>query len=254
MSSSSTKLSLIQPSMLDQDESINIWFTFKNEHHYFPESRINGLNLGFNTLDSEAAVTQNRSLLLSELNLDSEWVAYADQVHSNRVQVVSEGGTYSSTDGLVTTLPGLTLAIQVADCAAVLIWDPINYVIGAFHAGWRGTVSDIVPRGIALMLQQGAKREQLRAFISPCISLQNFEVGPEVAEQFPDKYVDWDSYTKPHVNLKGFLHTQLVDEGLNEESIEIHPACTIENAQKFYSYRREGERSGRMMGIIQISR
>lgn len=254
MDSSNTKLSVIQPKILDQDEAVNVWFTLKNRQQSNPESKIRGLNLGFNTSDSQAAVAQNRELLLSQLNLDPEWVAYADQVHSNRVQQVSEGGTYSSTDGLITTLPGLTLAIQVADCAAVLLWDAENYVIGAFHAGWRGTVSDIVTRGIELMAGQGARAENIKAFVSPCISLLNFEVGEEVAEQFPDEYVDWENYRKPHVDLKGYLHKQLVDAGLKEQNIEVHPECTIEGSDSCYSYRREGEQSGRMMGVIQISK
>lgn len=254
MPSSSTNLSLIQPTILDQEGPVNAWFTLKNRQQAFPESKIKGLNLGFNTADSRMAVTRNRALLLSELNLDPEWVAYADQVHSNRVQRISEGGTYSSTDGLVTTLPGLTLAIQVADCAAVLLWDANNYVVGAFHAGWRGAVSGIVPRGLELMAGQGAGVNQMKAFVSPCISHPNFEVGEEVAEQFPDEFIDRERYRKPHVDLKGYLSNQLCEAGLKEQNIEVHPACTIEHSDSYYSYRREGDKSGRMMGIIQISK
>jgi YfiH family protein len=254
MENSKDRLSVIHPTNLDEQGIIKACFTLKNKQHSFPESRIEGLNLGLNTADLDEAVQKNRALLLSDLGFDPEWIAYADQVHSNRVQVVSEGGTYSSTDGLVTSLPGLTIAIQVADCAAVLIWDAENFVVGAFHAGWRGAVADIVPQGIDLMLQQGAEVEQLQAFVSPCISLPNFEVGPEVAEQFPDEYVDRNRYQKPHVNLKGFLQNQLVDKGLKEAQIEVRPECTVEEAERLYSYRREGKQSGRMIGLLQIAR
>ncbi|HET6527750.1 MAG TPA: peptidoglycan editing factor PgeF, partial [Balneolaceae bacterium] len=174
-------------------------------------------------------------------------------VHSNRVQVVSQGGIYASTDGLITRIPGLMLAIQVADCAAVLLWDSSAKVIAALHAGWRGAAGDIVPKGIKMMVEQGAELENLHAFVSPCLSLKNFEVGQEVAEQFPDEQVDYKNYEKPHLNLKGFIKQQLLEHKIPKENIEIHPACTIDDADKYYSYRREGNRSGRMMALIQIN-
>src|SRR6056297_851612 len=116
-----TKFSLIRPNILAQNESVKAWFTKKNMEFGLQNSVVPGLNFGFNTIEKKELVAANRLSLLSHLRLDPEWVAYADQVHSNRVQVVTEGGTFPSTDGLVTTIPGLTLGIQVADCAAVLL-------------------------------------------------------------------------------------------------------------------------------------
>ncbi|MDZ7680638.1 MAG: peptidoglycan editing factor PgeF [Fodinibius sp.] len=191
-------------------------------------SVVPGLNFGFNTAEKKELVAANRLSLLSHLRLDPGWVAYADQVHSNRVQTVAEGGTYPSTDGLVTTIPGLTLGIQVADCAAVLLADVQNGVVAALHAGWRGAVGDIVPRGIAVMTEQGAHPDNIVAFVSPCISLKNFEVGAEVAEQFPPEFVDWEQYEKPHIDLKGFLRYQMQEAGIAEQQIEISAQCTIE--------------------------
>lgn len=254
MTISNTDFAYITPEALAEKKSVEAWFSLKNRHYASPESRIRGLNLGFNTPDSEIAVSRNRSELLSELNIDPEWVAYADQVHSNRIQLVSEGGNYAAADGLVTTLPGLTLAIQVADCAAVLLWDASNYVIGAFHAGWRGAVAEIIPNGVQLMVRQGADLKQIKAFVSPCISLKNFEVGPEVAEQFPLSFVDEHTYRKPHVDLKGFINSQLEEEGIEGSHIEVRGECTFDEADHFYSYRREGEESGRMMALIRMKK
>ncbi len=249
-----TDFSLIRPDILHQDEGINAWFTLKNAD-FGNGHLISGLNLGFNTPEKKEVVARNRLKLLSHLNVDDEWVAYAEQVHSTRIQTVTQGGTYPDTDGLITQIPGLTLGIQVADCAAVLLWDTDteNNIIGALHAGWRGAAGNIVPQGIRKMINLGANPSTMKAFVSPCISLKNFEVGQEVAEQFPDEFVDYKSYAKPHVDLKGFLRHQLQEGGLLSEHIEISDGCTIEEADRFYSYRREGQQSGRMMALIQIA-
>lgn len=246
--------SFIIPEAIKKDSAVEAWFTLKNRPYKAPDSYIEGLNLGLNTCDDEYVIRQNRSALLSSLNLDEKWVAYAEQVHSNRVQVVNEGGVYSATDGLITTLPGLTLAIQVADCAAVLLWDPVNYVVGAFHAGWRGAVAEILPQGLQIMQKEGADIQALNAFISPCLSLDKFEVGIEVAEQFPTEFVNQDHYSKPHVDLKRFLVHQLKEEGMEAGQIEVREECTVRDDDHFYSYRREGNASGRMMALIRLKR
>lgn len=249
-----TELEFISPQLLEEDENIAAWFTLKNADYTRPDQSIPGMNLGFNTSESKEIIAQNRLKLLQSLNIDPEWTAYADQVHSNRVQVVSEGGTYPSTDGLVTKIPGLTLAIQVADCAAVLLWDSTNNVIAALHAGWRAAVGDIASRGIEKVLKQGGEVKHLKAFVSPCISQKNFEVGREVAEQFPDQFVDFTNFEKPHVDLKAFIKNQLRSAGISDRNIEVRSECTIDDADQFYSFRKEGRNSGRMMALISIQK
>ncbi|SHE36721.1 conserved hypothetical protein [Fodinibius roseus] len=251
---SGNDFSYLTPEALSGTKGIDAWFTLKNGHYSSRGGRIEGLNLGFNTTDHDTAVTQNRSLLLSDLDVDSEWIAYADQVHSDNIQVVSEGGTYSSTDGLITTMPGLTLAIQVADCAAVLLWDASSYVVGAFHAGWRGAAAGILSKGVRSMVREGADPGRMEAFVSPCLSQKNFEVGTEVAELFPSSFVDTTSYRKPHVDLKGYLAAQLRDAGLIASNLEVRGECTLDEGGDFYSYRREGGDSGRMMALIRLNR
>ena len=248
-----TDFSVLVPQILQEDKGIRAWFTLKNQELQRPGQAIAGLNLGFNTSEKKEQVAQNRLALLNSLNIDPDWVAYADQVHSNRVQFITEGGTYPSTDGLVTKVPGLTLAIQVADCAAVLLWDKENNVIAALHAGWRGAVGNIIPRGVQKMKAHGADPSKIKAFVSPCISAKNFEVGMEVAEQFPSQFVNDIDFEKPHVDLKNFIKHQLINDGIPDNQIEIREECTISEAGKFYSYRREGNQSGRMLALIQIA-
>lgn len=247
----SSQIEFIKPSLLN-DERISSWFTLRNHQSIHQDLTIPGLNLGLNTGEKEEIVRRNRNTLLNEIGLDAHQIAYAIQVHQTKVEVVNHGGTYPNTDAFVTTDTDLALAIQVADCAAVLFGDPRNRVIAAAHAGWRGAAANIIPKTIDKMVGFGAEIKNIKAFISPCISLQNFEVGEEVASQFPDQFVDRENYKKPHVDLKEFIRHQLLDLGMLESKIELDTHCTI-NGEQFYSYRRQKEQSGRMMGIIKLN-
>lgn len=247
----SSRIDLIKPKLLN-DESISSWFSLRNQDSVQPNLTIPGLNLGLNTDEEDEVVLQNRKLLLDEIGLEVHQIAYAIQVHKTRIEEVKHGGTYPNTDAFVTAEPNLALAIQVADCAAVLFGDPKNKVIAAAHAGWRGAAGNIIPKTLEKMMSLGAEIKNIKAFISPCISLENFEVGEEVAAQFPDKFVDSDHYQKPHVDLKEFIRFQLLELGMKESKIELDMHCTI-NDERFYSYRRQKELSGRMMGIIKLN-
>lgn len=247
----SSQIDHIRPLGLN-DKGIHSWFTLRNHLNVNQNSEIPGLNLGINTLESKNKVSNNRELLLKELGIQSDQFAYAKQVHGTKIEIVKNGGEYLETDGLVTTQKGIVLAIQVADCAAILLGDSSNKVIGAAHAGWRGAAGNICNKLITEMIALGAKPNNIKAFISPCISMKNFEVGEEVAVQFPSRFVDRISFDKPHVNLSGFIKEQLQEQGILENNIELTNECTIEN-EKYYSYRRQKELSGRMMAMIKLN-
>lgn len=170
-------------------------------------------------------------------------------MHGTRVQTVTEGGTYPKTDGFVTRVPGLCLCIRVADCAALLLWDPEAGVAAAAHAGWRGAAGGIVDETLKAMEREGAAPTRIRTFVSPCISAVRYEVGEEVAGQFPDAFVYREDYVKPHVDLRKFLRQQLADAGVRTGRIEVHPGCTW-NDPEYHSYRRDGESAGRMAALI----
>ena len=247
----SSHIKFIKPDLLN-NETISSWFTLRNQETVQPERTIAGLNLGLNTSEKASVVLSNREHLLNEIGLKEEQIAYAVQVHKTDIKLVNKGGIYEDTDGFVTTEKNLALAIQVADCAAVLLGDDKNRVIGAAHAGWRGAVGDIVPKTVQRMTEIGAEPKHIKVFLSPCISLQNFEVGEEVAAEFPDAFVDRTKYAKPHVDLKEFINHQLMNEGIEREHIEVDDSCTIAS-DNFYSYRRQKDKSGRMMGIIKLN-
>lgn len=238
---------------LDKLDGIEAHFTLKNEHITAAGSSITGLNLGMNTSENPSVIEQNRHLLFRSMDTKPEQAALAHQVHGTDLKYVNRGGLYPETDGLVTNVRRLLLCIQVADCAAVLLADPVNGVAGAVHAGWRGAAGNIVPAAVALMHQHGAEPDKIHAYISPCISQKHFEVGVEVAERFPRAYVDYEQFKKPHVDLKGFIADQLSAEGLEASNIQTDEGCTVESKSRFYSYRRKKNQSGRMMGVIQLT-
>lgn len=249
----SSHIDFIRPENLN-DTRIFSWFTLKSPEYRSLGKTIQGLNLGLNTNEDQDVLLYNLNALSSEIRTPVKQIALAEQVHKDRVRVVETGGIYPETDAFVTKTPGMALAIQVADCGAVLLGDPMNRVIGAAHAGWRGAVAEIVPKTIDKMLELGAESFRIRVFISPCLASHNFEVGEEVAEHFPDHLVDRNSYTKPHVDLKGLIKEQILAKDISENNIFVDERCTIDHDDLFYSYRREQESSGRMAGVIKLNK
>lgn len=209
------------------------------------------LNLGRHVDDDPSSVEENRRRFCAALDVDPAWLATAGQVHGSTVRVIDAPRHEPFCDGLVTTTPGLLLAIATADCAAVLLADPLNRVVGACHAGWRGTVSEIAGKTVRKMEDVGADAEQIRAYIGPSISRSAFEVGPEVARRFDTTFVhrtaDWD---RPHVDLKAALRSQLGEAGVPDESIEVSDYCTVRDNETFFSHRASDGSTGRIFGAI----
>lgn len=177
--------------------------------------------------------------------------ACTEQVHGADVAVVDDPGSVPGRDGLVTRRRGLLIATVAADCALVLLADPEAGVVGACHAGWRGAVAGIVPRAIGLMQELGAAPQRLLAYVSPCISVDRFEVGDEVALQFDPQHVHRrEDGQRPHVDLKAAIVAQLTLAGVVREHLEVSRECTVSAPDIFYSYRGERGTAGRMLGLI----
>ena len=176
-------------------------------------------------------------------------LASVGQVHRADVATVREPGHVNAHDGLVTDQRGLFLSVIAADCGVVLLSDRGVGVVGACHSGWRGTVAGIVGETVRAMEALGASPSRTRAYVAPCISLDAFEVGEEVAEQFDDAVVGRRAeWPRPHVDLKAVLEGQLRDVGVSD--IEVAAGCPVLDNDRFYSYRAEGGTAGRMVGFI----
>ncbi len=209
------------------------------------------LNLSLSIGDDEAQVRENRRRLCEALGFSTDQLALAGQVHGAEVKEVVEAGLYRGYDAMVTRRPGLLLCISAADCAAVLLADAEARVVGACHAGWRGAVARVVVGTVAAMARLGAEPSRVRAYVSPCISAEHFEVGPEVAREFDSAFVRcWSGKEKPHVDLKAAIVAQLEEGGVAPGRVEVSPHCTVAEVETFFSHRAEKGPTGRMMGFI----
>jgi YfiH family protein len=176
------------------------------------------------------------------------------QIHSNKVVVATRPGDLGEGDALISNVPGLTLAIRTADCLPVLIADPENRAVAAVHAGWRGTVQEIVLEAIRAMLAEyGSRRENLVIAVGPGIGGCCYEVGPEVAEQFSRFFPErQDLHGTTKIDLPESTIRQLRRNGGRAGQIDSSGLCTRCLADQFHSYRRDGQAAGRMVSALGI--
>ncbi len=187
------------------------------------------------------------------------------QVHGSAVHVVEANGPSHATDhdtradALVTDDPSRVIAIRIADCTPILVATKDGRVVAAIHAGWRGVVAGIVPATIAAMHRvfPTSSSKGLVAAIGPCISVDHFEVGHEVAAEFAAVFGPSTSHihpgdgnARPHIDLKSAIIEQLVLSGLHHRGIDTLPHCTVAEPDLFFSHRRDHGLTGRMVAMI----
>jgi YfiH family protein len=255
---------------------------------YCPEGADPELNLGFTPDDSREIVLKNRRLLAEAITGEPETpLITLRQFHSNLSAVVADSALHpelpSKGDGLITAQPGRLLAVQTADCIPVLVADRKRRVVGAFHAGWRGTVKRIVELGVGRMrLEFGSKPQDLIAAIGPGIGPCCYPVGEEVLSSFESQFIyaqalfhevfDTDPVRtkypmlfltqrapghspigpRLHLDLVEANRRQLLDAGLKPGAIKAVGGCTNCQPDLFFSHRRSHGRAGRMMSVIGI--
>ena len=175
------------PKKLGHVDGIRAGITYAHREKYNTLSNITGLNFGSNEQASWPDVKSNFDLLNDQLSHSGK-MAIAEQVHGSNIEIVDEPGFFPATDGFITSQKGLLIGVKVADCAAVLMADPESGLVAAVHAGWRGAASGIVGKAAEKLINEGATTQNIRCYISPCISMANFEVGEEVASEFSDEF------------------------------------------------------------------
>ncbi|MBO6125415.1 MAG: peptidoglycan editing factor PgeF [Bacteroidaceae bacterium] len=172
------------------------------------------------------------------------------QTHSTNVCWVDTFGEVPDTDAVITDKPGLCIAVKTADCIPVLLFDQRQHRIAAIHAGWRGTVGRIVEK---TLLQLQSRAEDISAIIGPGISLESFEVGDEVYEQFLQAGFPMQRlakrYAKWHINLKDANRWLLESNGIT--NIQVSDIDTL-TTPDYYSARRDTINTGRNINGIMI--
>ena len=209
-----------------------------------------GLNLSFRVGDLRDHVIENRKRFFSALPIDSCNVAFPLQCHSTTVKSIDVPGEYPECDALITSRAGLALAITIADCVPILLFNQEHLVTAAVHAGWRGSAGRILEKTLALMSDEyEVHPSNILAFIGPSAHSCCYAVGQEVAEQFPASFRTRGTDGKSFIALPEYNKHQLLDCGVPPDAIEIHPHCTICN-NSYHSFRRDGDASGRMLAVI----
>jgi YfiH family protein len=227
------------------------------------------LNLGRTRKDEPAAVAENFRRLAEAVGADFSKLVLAQQVHSDCVRAVTEADAlpelYAPTpfdaDGLVTNVPGLTLAVFYADCLPILLYDPLTRAAGAVHSGWRGTALQISARAVEKMGRcYGSKPENILAAIGPGIARCCFETDGDVPDALrgafgggAEPFIRDSGGGKFHVDLPGLVGHTLQAAGVPAGNISQSGLCTRCRPELFWSHRRLGEARGNQAAVIQIS-
>lgn len=230
------------------------------------EGIYDSLNLGRGRGDEPGRVRENYRRVCAELGVDMGKMVSSSQIHTDVVRRVTEADTGKGldreidydADGLVTDLPGVTLTVFGADCLTILLYDPLQQVIGAVHAGWRGTALGIVERAVeGMKMDYGCRPEHLLAAIGPGISRCCFETDEDVPEAMEKalgedafKFVDREKNGKYHVDLKGINALWLKRSGVLVTNIDISPDCTACLHEKYWSHRFTKGRRGSQATLI----
>ena len=233
------------------------------------EGIFESLNLGrIDTLgDDPARVEENWRRFGAAVGIHTDRFVHGRQVHGRTVRIASLEDAHGirensmiEADGYVTNLPGLPLAVFTADCAPLLMEDTDAGVVAAIHCGWRPTAADIMAEAVRAMVSLGARPENIRAAIGPCIRRCCFQTGPEVPAALgallggaDGLYEDDPAASgKYRVDLPGAVARRLMQLGVPAAQIDDLGVCTMCEPEMFWSHRALGLRRGSQANIIML--
>ncbi len=232
------------------------------------EAHTASLNLAFGRGDERETVMENLRLFADAVGVMPESVVSRHQIHSARVVLADEKmrgegyfvDTDAECDGYVTNREGVTLGVKTADCVPILFADKEAHVIGAVHAGWRGTASGIAAECVRKMCELGAKPENIRAAIGAAIHFCCYEVGEDffasvaalVGEDTAREFIREREGGRLYADIVGMNRRFLLEAGLIEENIDVCEYCTCCEPSLFYSHRASHGVRGTMLSVISL--
>jgi polyphenol oxidase len=241
------------------------------------------LNLGFTEWDNRETVLKNRQCFQSAISLSDLTLVPLRQFHSSVVQFFADAPAESCKgDASFTNSPGLLLAVQTADCVPILLVDPKKRAVAAIHAGWRGTLARIAEKTVGEMrMSFGSNPADILAALGPAIGGCCYEVGTELAAEFTSQFVGAEDYfddlrtgEEPNplqwlnmmppghqpppqnvrLDLRKANRAQFLAAGLRHANIFVSDLCTACRTDLFFSYRKEGAVSGRLLSGVGLQR
>lgn len=209
------------------------------------------LNLGLATDDNPVRLAENRQIFLGAAGIDPTRLVWAKQEHTTTVLTPDTPGAQGSCDALLTQGNRWALAATFADCLPLLLVEPESQTLCMVHAGWRGTAAGIARYAVEAMQDKyQITPEKILAVIGPHILPCCFEVGTNVAEQFPDDCQPGRDAAHWQVDLAGANTRLLKNAGVLPEHINAQALCTSCESHYFFSHRRDGFPSGRHMAVL----
>jgi len=251
-----------RPELLFYDMGSDDVTTFSTTRHGgYSSGNYGEFNINRYCGDDESAIASNRKALCQLLQIADNCLVMPHQTHQTRVAVIDEAflqlsagerqAALEGTDALLTNVPDICIGVSTADCMPILLYDPEHQVVGAVHAGWRGTVARIAQVAVRRMCEvYDTKPTALRAAIGPGIGLASFEVGQEVYDAFQTAGFCMEEMSerleKWHIDLPACNRRQLTDAGLSANRIVLSGICTYQQSADYFSARRLGIASGRI--------
>lgn len=228
------------------------------------------LNLSVSVPDDKVDVYANRRRAYGLFGRDTDSVVHAHLVHGTAVARVTQAnnGTWlPHSDALITNEPGCALTMNYADCAPILLYDPVQQAIGLGHAGWRGTVADVPGAMVGAMVAEfGSDPADLLAAVGPSIGPCCYEVGTDVIDAVGAAFTDPAALLpypatngntppagqRPHFDLPEANRRQLLSAGVPARQIELAGLCTACRTDLFFSHRAENGRTGRFGALLML--
>lgn len=234
------------------------------------EGDFSSLNLAFHVGDDPDLVIKNREKAVKLLGADVHSLVASEQVHGHEIYVVglndrgrgsvSYDSAIPHVDALITNIPGVLLSLYYADCVPLLFLDPVHQVIALAHAGWKGTVQLIAPLTIGKMTALfGTEPESCLAAIGPSIGQCCFQVDKPVLDKFAQNIEGYEEFCyssgpgKWSIDLPGINEHLLIKSGLDPKNITQSCLCTSCSHDIFFSYRKDGGRTGRQAALIMLN-
>jgi YfiH family protein len=226
--------------------------------------------------DDSDAVAGNKRLLCSTLGIKEQCLIIPHQTHETNSLCIDadflsqsdekQASLLEGVDAVMTDLEGVCVSVSTADCVPVLLYDTEHHAVAAVHAGWRGTVARIVSKALLTMIRKyGTDASCVRAVIGPSISVDAFEVGDEVFQAFADAKFPMETIAlrypassgageKWHLDLWEANRHLLLEAGVPNEHIKVSGICTYRQCEQFFSARRLGIKSGRILNGVMIKK
>jgi YfiH family protein len=217
------------------------------------------LSFSLSVGDVREHVEENFRRAAAALGVQAERIYYLSQVHGRQTRLADgnepvESFLRSEGDAVIALRGELACGVRSADCVPLLVGDQETGAVAAIHAGWRGVVRGVVSAAVESLRDHSGRRGDLLAAIGPHISRAAFEVGDDVAAELEAASEARDVVdrpgAKPRVDLRRIVRAQLVAAGLAENAIDDVLGCTVSEPERFFSFRRDGGKSGRHLAAI----